>query len=227
MTKPKMSKNLWDQPERYIVIQAHNTLYPAIPSAIKCKHRWLHERILVIRKDFPNLFQSDKFGETMQTHLISNMLTQWRASMTSTATAKYISFPVRARIVFSRDAGMADEDIVMSIFTDGVDLDVHYKKSTLNPGERQLVTSMMTRELSSRLAELYNGDTAEGPLRFYCEVASMFRQLVTDKLIRKTVLLWKFEEAVVDVMNTVKDKSKRQREEFTAVMFPVPKMVHN
>lgn len=221
-----MSKNLWDQPERYIVIQVHNTLYPVIPSAIKCKHRWLHERILLIRKDFPNLFQMDKFGETMQTHLISNMLTKWRASMTSTSTAKYISFPVRARMVFSRDAGLADEDIA-KFFTDEVDLDVHYKKSTLNPRERQLVTSMMTGELSSRLAELYNGDTAEGPLRFYCEVASMFRQMVTDKSIRKTVLLWKFEEAVVDAMNTVKDNSKRQREEFTVVMFPAPKRVHN
>lgn len=221
-----MVKNLWDQPERYIVIQVHNTLYPVIPSAIKRKHRWLHERILLIRKDFPNLFQQDKFGETMQTHLISNMLTKWRTSMTSAATAKYISFPVRARMVFHRDAGMPDEEIA-KLLAVKVDVNVHYKKSTLNPDERQLVSLMMTRELSSRLAELYNGNTAEGPLRFYCEVASMFRQMVTDNLIRKTVLLWKFEEAVVDSMNTVKDSSKRQREEFNAIMFPVPKRVHN
>ena len=221
-----MVKNLWDQPERYIVIQVHNTLYPVIPSAIKRKHRWLHERILLIRKDFPNLFQLDKFGETMQTHLISNMLTKWRTSMTSATTAKYISFPVRARMVFYRDAGMSDEEIA-KMFAVKVDVNVHYKKSTLNPNERQLVSLMMTRELSSRLTELYNGNAAEGPLRFYCEVASMFRQMVTDNLIRKTVLLWKFEEAVVDSMNTVKDSSKRQREEFNAIMFPVPKRVHN
>lgn len=221
-----MAKNLWDQPERYIVIQVHNTLYPVIPSAIKRKHRWLHERILLIRKDFPNLFQLDKFGETMQTHLISNMLTKWRASMASTATAKYISFPVRARMVFCRDAGMPDEEIA-KMFTVKVNVGVHYQKSSLNPDERQSVSSVMTRELSSRLSELYDGDTAEGPLRFYCEVASLFRQMVTDKLIRKTVLLWKFEEAVVDSMNTIKDSSKRPREELSVVTIPAPKRVHN
>jgi hypothetical protein len=231
---------LWDQPERYIVVQAHNYLYPVLPTTIKCKHRWLHERILCIRKEY-NLFQMDAFDENMYTHLISNMLTKWRtvqADCDGTADRppkkpfSYFSFPVRYRMVHWMDSGHSNETLVRSGFfnedTAGSVFDIQYTKSVLTPGESALVCHMMTPEFTSKLAELYNGDTAEGPLYFYCEVASLYRSLVAAKKIRPTVLLWKFEQAVVNAI--VGDKPHKRQREGNAVVFPQPsrvKLVHN
>ena len=231
---------LWDQPERYIVVQAHNFLYPAIPSTIKCKHKWLHERILWIRKEY-NLFQMNAFDENMQTYLISNMLTKWRTVQTDCVEFvsqkpkkpfSYFSFPVRYRMVHWRDSGHSNETLASSGFfkedTPGVVFDMQYTKSVLTPGETALVKRLLTTEFTSKLYELYNGNTAEGPLYFYCEVASLYRSLVLSGKIRPTVLLWKFEETVVKVV--VGDKRKKREREGNAVVFPKPsrvKLLHN
>lgn len=230
---------LWHQPERYIVVQAHNYLYPVIPPTIKCKHRWLHERILCIRKEY-DLFQMDSFGENMETHLISNMLTKWRTVQADCdgnprppqKPFSYFSFPVRFRMVHWRDAGQLWGTMVaLGYFKEGTSpavFDMQYEKSVLTPGETATVRRLMTPELTSKLGELYNGDTAEGPLYFYCEVAAIFRALVIAKKIRPTVLLWKFEQAVVKAI--VGEKPHKRQREGNAVVFPRPskvKLVHN
>lgn len=230
-----MKSTLWDQPERYVVVQAHNNLYPRIPDSIKCKHKWLHERIVLIRKEY-DLFKSASFDETMKTHLISNMLTKWRAVMVDCSEAtkctkpyKYFSFPVRYRIVSWHDQGLTLEDVKgRGFFMDTLEPKIYktnYLKSVLSAKEIEDLRSIfLPRKTCLKLEELYNGDTAEGPLYFYCEVASLYKQMVRAGRLRDTVMMWKFEQAVVSIITST-PKKRARLDVNSDVIMPAPQRV--
>lgn len=237
----KQSSTLWTQPERYVVIQIHNFIYPVLPLNIKCKHKWLHERILTIRKEY-DLFKANSFNENMGTHLISNMLTKWRTiqyecnsdSRSPKKPFSYFSFPVRFRLIHWRDSGKSDENMIKAgYFKENISEDViemQYKKSVLSPNELTYLKSLLTNEFISRLKKLYQSSNAEGPLYFYCEIAALFRTLVANKKVRPTVLLWKFEEAITHSILNEKLITKKRKivdYEVDEIQHSKIKVVHN